>query len=499
MAEYVLDPGHWPELPPMHRAFLDRALPMFQADARLAGLAAGGSFATGELDECSDLDLVVVSLPGASHDVLREGFDIAERFGPLLAAFPGDHVGEARLLICLYGPPLLHVPAPSRRPDDPLGSARRPSLRPVHGEGGVSPATGSVDRGSILGVGALHRRQDRPRRAVRSDRWSRVRSGSGARSSRPVPGRRAAQRCAPRRTERAGARSSAPIDPGFTRSRVLAERAGGHGRALHGSARAARFPDPGSEDRCRARSQELPHMTSPEFMVIAHRGASSYAPENTLAAFDLAIQMGVSHIELDVHSTRDDHVVVIHDDTVNRTTNGSGPVTSHALAALQGLDAGSWFGGKFAGQRIPTFEEVLERYQGRAHLHTEIKGHSAHLSQRTADLVRRRGMTGQVTITSFQRTRLEEARAHAPELPRGWLVTEVSDATIAQARALGLSQLCPRANAVTPELVHRLHAEGFVVRAWGVATEDQMRQVVQAGADGMTVNFPDKLLAYLKS
>jgi len=239
-------------------------------------------------------------------------------------------------------------------------------------------------------------------------------------------------------------------------------------------------------------------MTTPDFMVIAHRGASSYAPENTLAAFDLAIQMGVSHIELDVHSTLDDHVVVIHDETVNRTTNGSGPVTSHTLAALQGLDAGSWFGSKFAGQRIPTFDEVLERYQGRAHLHTEIKGHSAHLSQRTADLVRRRGMTGQVTITSFQRTRLEETRAHAPELPRGWLVTEVSDATIAQARALGLSQLCPRANAVTPELVHRLHAEGFVVRAWGVATEDQMRQVVQAGADGMTVNFPDKLLAYLK-
>src|SRR5216683_4823304 len=81
MAEYVLDPGHWPELPPMHRAFLDRALPMFQADARLAGLAAGGSFITGELDEYSDLDLVVVSLPGASPDVLREGSDIAQRLG----------------------------------------------------------------------------------------------------------------------------------------------------------------------------------------------------------------------------------------------------------------------------------------------------------------------------------------------------------------------------------------------------------------------------------
>jgi glycerophosphoryl diester phosphodiesterase len=79
------------------------------------------------------------------------------------------------------------------------------------------------------------------------------------------------------------------------------------------------------------------------------------------------------------------------------------------------------------------------------------------------------------------------------------LVTEVSDAIIAQARAMGLTQLCPRANVVTPELVHRLHAEGFVVRAWGVATEDLMRQAVSAGADGMTVNFPDVLLAYLRT
>ena len=96
-------------LPPLHRAFLERALPLFQADARLAGLGVGGSFITGEMDEHSDLDLVVVSPPETSRDVLRDGSAIAQRLGPLLAAFPGDHVGEPRLLICLYGPPLLHV------------------------------------------------------------------------------------------------------------------------------------------------------------------------------------------------------------------------------------------------------------------------------------------------------------------------------------------------------------------------------------------------------
>jgi glycerophosphoryl diester phosphodiesterase len=108
-------------------------------------------------------------------------------------------------------------------------------------------------------------------------------------------------------------------------------------------------------------------------------------------------------------------------------------------------------------------------------------------------------MEKQVTITSFQSIRLEEMRAYAPELPTGWLVVEVRDATIAQARAMGVTQLCPRANTVTPELVRLLHAEGFVVRAWGVTTEELMQQVVQAGADGMTINFPDKLMAYLKS
>ncbi len=240
-------------------------------------------------------------------------------------------------------------------------------------------------------------------------------------------------------------------------------------------------------------------MTTPTVMVIAHRGASSYGPENTLAAFDLALQMEVRHIELDVDVTSDGHIVVIHDDTVDRTTNGSGAVTRHTLAALRALDAGSWFGTQFAGERIPTFDEVLARYKGRAHIHTEIKGHSPSLSQRTADVIRTHGMEGQVTMTSFQKVRLEEMRAYAPELPTGWLVREVSDTTIVQAHAMGLTQLCPPAQAVTPALVRRLHAEGFVARAWGVTTEELMQQVVQAGADGMTINFPDKLIAYLKS
>src|SRR2546427_1606284 len=195
------------------------------------------------------------------------------------------------------------------------------------------------------------------------------------------------------------------------------------------------------------------HLSPPDFLIIAHRGASSYAPENTMAAFDLALQMRTSHLEFDVHLTRDDHLVIIHDDTVDRTTNGTGPVAGQTLAALQTLDAGAWFGEAFAGARIPTLADVLTRYQGRAHLHIELKGHTVHLPQRTVDFVHAHGMAQHVTFTSFQHPHLRKMRAYAPELPIGWLVGEISDAVIAQAHALGCTQLCPRASLVTPEIV----------------------------------------------
>ncbi len=234
------------------------------------------------------------------------------------------------------------------------------------------------------------------------------------------------------------------------------------------------------------------------FMAIAHRGASEYAPENTFAAYDLALRMGATHIEIDVHLTSDGEVVVIHDDRVDRTTDGSGPVAAHTLAELQALDAGAWFGREFAGQRIPTLDDLLERYGGRAHLHIEIKGSTPGLVERTVALIRKYGVEVHVTITSFLREALAETRRVAPDLSTGWLVGEPTDEIVEQTLAMGLTQLCPRADLVTPELVTRLHDKDLVVRAWGVSDEALMRKVVDAGADGMTVNFPDKLLAYME-
>ena len=241
--------------------------------------------------------------------------------------------------------------------------------------------------------------------------------------------------------------------------------------------------------------------SSSEFLIVAHRGASEYAPENTFAAFDKALDMGINHVELDVHFSRDGHIVVIHDDTLDRTTDGSGPVADLTLAELRELDAGSWFGTEYAGERIRSLAEIFEQYKGRLHFHIEIKARAEGLASRTADLVRAYGLTGDVTITSFWRPWLDEVREYAPELTTGWLVplgpVDWDDSIIEEAAALGLDQVCPRANITTPELVRTLHERGFVVRCHGVYSEELMRHAVECGADGMTINFPDKLIEYL--
>ena len=155
-----------------------------------------------------------------------------------------------------------------------------------------------------------------------------------------------------------------------------------------------------------------------------------YAPENTLAAFDLALDLGCRHLEVDVDVTSDGHIVVMHDDTVDRgDTNGAGPVGSQTLTELRALDAGAWFGAQFAGERIPDVRRSpgALRDKGRLHLHTELKGRAAQLASRGGPGASvRHGVEGHVTVTFRSNTfRLAEIRAYAPELPTGWLVSEV--------------------------------------------------------------------------
>ena len=242
---------------------------------------------------------------------------------------------------------------------------------------------------------------------------------------------------------------------------------------------------------------------SREITAIAHRGASSYAPENTFAAFDLAVDMGIGEIELDVHFTKDSQIIVIHDETLDRTTNSTGPVSDLALEELQSLDAGSWFDEKFAGEKVHALDEVFDRYKDKLRFHIEIKSKEAEgLASRTCDLIREYGLEGQVTITSFWKQWLIESRSHAPEIPTGWLVplgyeTPWDDSVIEEALQEGFTQICPRASLVSPTLVRTLHDSGFNVRCWGVYDEELMIKVAESGADAMTLNFPDKLKNHL--
>ena len=246
-------------------------------------------------------------------------------------------------------------------------------------------------------------------------------------------------------------------------------------------------------------------MPTSEITAIAHRGASSYAPENTFAAFDLAVKMGVGDIELDVQFTSDSHIIVIHDETLDRTTNSTGPVSELTLAQIQSLDAGSWFDKRFSDERIHTLNEVFDRYQDKLHFHIEIKSKEARgLASKTCDVIRQYGLTDSTTITSFWKSWLKESRSYAPESSTGWLVpqgyeTAWDDTIIEEALEEEFSQLCPRASLTTSDLVNTLHNHGFDVRCWGVFNDELMVKVVESGADAMTINFPDKLAQYLAS
>ncbi|WP_078891808.1 glycerophosphodiester phosphodiesterase [Streptomyces sp. NRRL S-350] len=234
--------------------------------------------------------------------------------------------------------------------------------------------------------------------------------------------------------------------------------------------------------------------------VFAHRGASSAAPENTLVSDEVARRAGAGWIEDDVQSSRDGVPYVLHDDTVDRTTDGKGRIRDLTAAQLDALDAGSWFAPAYAGTRLPTLAAQLEDLRTRGgNLLLEIKGpHTRDEVARIVQEVRDHGMTDRVLVQSFEVDALRFTRELAPELPLGLLRADLDADPVATARELGLAAYNPSDEALSarPGIVRELHAAGVSVNVWTVDRPARWRALADAGVDGIITNRPAELAGW---
>lgn len=239
--------------------------------------------------------------------------------------------------------------------------------------------------------------------------------------------------------------------------------------------------------------RETPVKAPKSFRIIAHRGASGYAPENTLSAFELAARMGVTEIEYDLQFSKDRRLVVVHDTVLDRYGHPGLKVSDLTLADLKKLEMGAWFDPRFAGEKIVTLDELLARFGDSFIHHAEIKAPAPGLAAQLLKTFDAHRAAERAIITSFAFDALLEVRALRPDARVGWLVAAgafVEENTRRAAEA-GFFQFCPRAGDTSRQKVAAAKAVLSEVRAHGVRSRADLRQAIEAGCDGATVNWPD--------
>ncbi|TVY00442.1 glycerophosphodiester phosphodiesterase [Cohnella terricola] len=232
---------------------------------------------------------------------------------------------------------------------------------------------------------------------------------------------------------------------------------------------------------------------------VAHRGFSGKAPENTMAAFRMALnEPYVCWMELDVHLSRDDVPVVIHDATLNRTTSGRGRVIDFTAEELGNLDAGSWFDRSFANECIPTLESVLRLTAGRCRLNIELKGNDAdydRLARRTIEVLRAFGMENEHVVTSFQPDILRAVRQYSRSLRIGLIIDERPVNLVDRLIALDCSYLSIGFRHIDEKLLKQASKAYIEVMAWTVnSTSDLRRLAARPEAFQLCTNYPDRWL-----
>jgi glycerophosphoryl diester phosphodiesterase len=224
-------------------------------------------------------------------------------------------------------------------------------------------------------------------------------------------------------------------------------------------------------------------------LVVAHRGASGVAPENTLLAFQIAHDIGADMIELDVQQTEDGELVCIHDFKVDRTTNGSGAVAEMSFHEIRELDAGQ-------GQRIPTLAEVLDFCRGKLKVVIELK--VTDIEKEILSLVHKRGMLSEIMLCSFLHGTLIEARSLNVDVTTAVLVSKIKEGIVDYVLEMESNALNPDFNHVTPSLVSELHRNELQIFPWTVNDSATMAELYNTSIDGLITNFPDRALEVLR-
>jgi glycerophosphoryl diester phosphodiesterase len=245
----------------------------------------------------------------------------------------------------------------------------------------------------------------------------------------------------------------------------------------------------------------------PRPAIIAHRGASAYAPENTLAAFKLALEQGADAVELDAKLSSDGQVAVIHDQTVNRTTPAAGKVRDHRMADLHKLDAGSHFDVAFMGEPVPSLEEVFKAVGQLTYINVELTNYGStrdSLPEKVAALVKQYKLSQRVIFSSFSVSNLIRIRRLLPEAPVGLLVEKGWRGAMVRltlGRTVNYQSYHPEKSDVTPKLVQANHKRGRKVFVYTVNDEKDIQRAFEMDVDGIFTDDPPlakSVLARLK-
>ena len=233
-------------------------------------------------------------------------------------------------------------------------------------------------------------------------------------------------------------------------------------------------------------------------LVFGHRGAMADAPMNTMAAFQLAVEQGADGVELDVHLSKDGYIVIVHDFTVDASTDGQGEVSDHTLAELKLLDAGGWFAEEFAGERIPTLNEVFDRFANELYFNVELKSRFddlPSLEAAVAECIRRYGLVEQTIVSSFDPELLQRFREICPEVMMGYL--HVPGAAAALMDAVPHEARHPWHDAIDEAYMRWARQAGYLVNAWTVNDANRACALQQLGVNGIITDSPAETISAL--